>query len=189
MSALDHTLHLGPRPNHNAEHAVKLAIENVSFWYGSKQALKNVSVDIYANEVTAFLGPSGCGKTTLLRCINRTLEIIPDTRMQGRILLDGVDIHDPDIELPLLRRRFGWIAQRPNPFPWSIRTNILYGPTVHGLLDGRENKEALLESSLRRWACGTRSATGSMPPETISRSASSSGFASRAPSPRIPMCC
>ena len=108
--------HLGPIPNHNLAHPAKITIEDVSFWYGPKQALKHVSLEIYKNEVTAFIGPSGCGKTTLLRCLNRTNEIIEHTRMDGRILLDGEDIYAPDTDPPLLRQRFGWIAQKPNPF-------------------------------------------------------------------------
>jgi phosphate transport system ATP-binding protein len=142
-------LHLGPLPNHNRDHKAKITVDDVSFWYGPKQALKHVSLDIYTNEVTAFLGPSGCGKTTLLRCLNRTNEIIPGARMDGRIRLDGVDIYADDLDPPMLRRRFGWIAQRPNPFPWSIRTNIVYGPKIHGLVSTRGDADALLERSLR----------------------------------------
>jgi phosphate transport system ATP-binding protein len=147
--APDNRIHLGPHPNHDADHKVKIAIEDVSFWYGTKQALKHVSLDIFANEVTAFMGPSGCGKSTLLRCLNRTNEIVEHTRMEGRIRLDGADIYAPDVDPPLLRRRFGWIAQRPNPFPWSIRTNIAYGPTIDGLVASRAEAEPLVESSLR----------------------------------------
>jgi phosphate transport system ATP-binding protein len=147
--AHDNVLHLGALPRHGKDHPVCIAIEDVSFWYGSKQALQNVSLDIYAKEVTAFLGPSGCGKSTLLRCLNRTNEILEGTRMTGRILLDGVDIYDPGLEAPLLRGRFGWIAQQPNPFPRSIRSNILYGPRIQGLVDKGEEEEALVERSLR----------------------------------------
>jgi phosphate transport system ATP-binding protein len=142
-------LHLGPLPNHHADNGARIAVRDVSFWYGDKQVLKDVSIDIYANEVTAFLGPSGCGKTTLLRCLNRTNEIVPGTRMTGSILMDGADIYDPAIEAPMLRRRFGWIAQQPNPFPRSIRSNILYGPRIQGKVDNGEDGEALVERSLR----------------------------------------
>ena len=147
--AHENALHLGALPNHHATNPVSIAVEDVSFWYGEKQALKNVSIDIYANEVTAFLGPSGCGKTTLLRCLNRTNEILEGTRMTGRITLDGADIYDPELEAPMLRRRFGWIAQQPNPFPRSIRSNILYGPKIQGLMDDGEDADALVERSLR----------------------------------------
>lgn len=142
-------LELGPRPNHDPAHRPKINVENVNFWYGKKQALRDISLDMFANEVTAFLGPSGCGKTTLLRCLNRTNEIIPETKMEGRILLDGADIYDPELDPPLIRQRFGWIAQRPNPFPWSIRSNVLYGPRLRGLVRGHADEEELLESNLR----------------------------------------
>jgi phosphate transport system ATP-binding protein len=148
-TALDNQIHLGPLPNHSLDHGTKITVKEVNFWYGAKQALKHVSLDIYANEVTAFLGPSGCGKSTLLRCLNRTNEIIDGIRMQGRILLDGVDIYAPDLDPTMLRRRFGWIAQRPNPFPWSIRANIVYGPRIQGLVAGREESESLVERTLR----------------------------------------
>jgi len=147
-ATLDKAIHIGPHPNHDANHKTKVTVEDVSFWYGDKQALKHVSLDIHANEVTAFMGPSGCGKSTLLRCLNRINEIVEDTRMDGRIFLDGEDIYAPDVDPPLLRRRFGWIAQRPNPFPWSIRTNTVYGLTIDGIVAGREEAEPLVESSL-----------------------------------------
>jgi phosphate transport system ATP-binding protein len=142
-------LRLGPRPNHDPAHKVKIGVEDVDFWYGEKHALKDISLDIFANEVIAFLGPSGCGKTTLLRCLNRTNEIVPETRMEGHILLDGLDIYDAELDPPLVRQRFGWIAQRPNPFPWSIRFNVLYGPRLQGLVKGPAAEQELLETNLR----------------------------------------
>jgi phosphate transport system ATP-binding protein len=148
-TASNNLIDLGPLPNHSAEHRIKITIDDVSFWYGAKQALKHVSLDIYNNEVTALLGPSGCGKTTLLRCVNRSNEIIDGTRMEGCIRLDGADIYAADLEPSNVRRRFGWIAQKPNPFPWSIRANILYGPTIQGQLDHGEDADALVESTLR----------------------------------------
>jgi phosphate transport system ATP-binding protein len=145
----DNLVHLGPRPNHTAQHSAKIKVEDVSFWYGAKQALRDVSVDIYANEVTAFLGPSGCGKSTLLRCLNRTNEITDGARMEGRIRFDGEDIYAPELDPPLVRQRFGWIAQRPNPFPWSIYSNIAYGPTIQGRVASQSDAKALVERSLR----------------------------------------
>jgi phosphate transport system ATP-binding protein len=142
-------LRLGPEPSHDLVHEAKIEVRDLDFWYGEKHALKRVSLDIFANEVTAFLGPSGCGKTTLLRCLNRTNEVVPSSRMQGRILVDGTDIYDRELDPPDVRRRFGWIAQKPNPFPWSIRRNILYGPALHGRLGGRAEGDALVESTLR----------------------------------------
>jgi phosphate transport system ATP-binding protein len=148
-TTLSHLPHLGPIPNHNLVHPAKITVEDVSFWYGSKQALKHVSLDIFKNEVTAFIGPSGCGKTTLLRCLNRTNEIIEDTRMEGQIRLDGEDIYALDVDPPLLRSRFGWIAQKPNPFPWSVRTNVAYGAQIQGIVTNRKERDQLVEQSLR----------------------------------------
>lgn len=143
-------LKFGSRPRHSHDNMTKLAIENVSFWYGEKQALKNVNLEVFKHEVTAFIGPSGCGKTTLLRCLNRSNDIVPGIRMEGRILLDGHDINDPEIDPPLLRRRFGWVAQRPNPFPWSIYSNVVYGPKIHGLVATRAERDEVVETCLRR---------------------------------------
>ncbi|WP_454853727.1 phosphate ABC transporter ATP-binding protein [Rhizobium binxianense] len=134
--------------HHEAQHAIKMKVEDVSFWYDGERALKNVSLDIFENEVTALIGPSGCGKSTLLRCLNRTNEIIPGTRMEGRVLLDGLDINASEIDPPLLRQRFGWIAQRPDPLPWSIRTNILYGPSLRGLCDTAAAEKDIVEQTL-----------------------------------------
>ena len=181
-AALDNQIHLGPLPNHSLDHRTKITVDDVNFWYGAKQALRHVSLDISANEVTAFLGPSGCGKTTLLRCLNRTNEIIDGVCMQGRILLDGLDIYAPDLDPTMLRRRFGWIAQRPNPFPWSIRTNIVYGPRIQGLVAGREDREALVERSLRDVGLWDEVKDRLNDAGPIFRSGSSSGCVSRGPS-------
>jgi phosphate transport system ATP-binding protein len=147
---VDFEVHLGKKPNHDRRNNVKIDVQNVSFWYGEKQALKNVSLKLYENEVTAFVGPSGCGKTTLLRCLNRSNDVIPNTRLEGRILLDGQDIHAPDIDPPLLRRRFGWVAQKPDPFPWSVYSNVAYGPRIHGLVSSRAETDALVRNRLER---------------------------------------
>jgi phosphate transport system ATP-binding protein len=150
MHVAPHKLvHLGPLPNHNSDHAAKITVEGVSFWYGPKQALNHVSLDIFTNEVTALIGPSGCGKSTLLRCLNRTNEIIDDTRMEGTIRLDGRDIYASEVDPPILRRRFGWIAQKPNPFPWSVRANIAYGAEIQGLVTTRAETDVLVEGALR----------------------------------------
>ncbi len=147
---IEFKLQLGRKPNHDRGHAIKIEIEAVDFWYGDKQALQDINLRLYENEVTAFIGPSGCGKTTLLRCLNRTNDIIPGVRLQGRILLDGKDVHAPDIDPPLLRRRFGWVAQKPNPFPWSIHYNVAYGARIHGLVKSRAETDALVHDSLVR---------------------------------------
>lgn len=140
----------GKQPNHSDRNGIKLQVQAVNFWYGDKQALSDVSLDIYEREVTAFVGPSGCGKTTLLKCMNRINDIVADARMQGRILLDGKDIHASSIDPPLLRRRFGWVAQKPNPFPWSIYHNVAYAPKIHGLVQTRGETDALVQDCLER---------------------------------------
>ena len=145
---VDYKLHVGDHPSHDGSHRLKIKVEDVNFWYGEKQALKNVSLDIYNQEVTAFIGPSGCGKTTLLRCLNRTNEIIPDTRLAGRITLDGEDIYSDEIEATTLRRRFGWVAQKPNPFPWSVYHNVAYGARLHGLVSTRAETDELVQRCL-----------------------------------------
>lgn len=149
FQALDNRLKIGPIPNHDRSHAAKFEIQQLSFWYGQKPALKDVSLDIFAHEVTALIGPSGCGKSTLLRCLNRMNEVVPNARLEGRILLDGGDIGDPRLDAIQLRRRVGWVAQRPNPFQRSIRGNILYGPTIHGVVSQPAEKDELVERVLR----------------------------------------
>jgi len=127
-----------------------LTVTDVDFFYGDTQALYGVTLDIYPGEVIAFMGPSGCGKTTLLKCFNRMQDTIRDARLTGRISLDGQDIMDPDLDPPLLRRRFGWVAQQPNPFPTSIYENIAYAARIHSLTEGRAEMDAHVEGCLRR---------------------------------------
>lgn len=147
---VDFKIHLGPRPFHDSGNGIKIDIRNVNFWYGEKHALKNVNLKIHYREVTAFIGPSGCGKTTLLRCLNRSHDMVQGARITGTILLDGMDINDPSLDPPLVRRRFGWVAQKPNPFPFSVYGNVAYGPRIHGLVKGRTDTDALVEDCLRR---------------------------------------
>jgi phosphate transport system ATP-binding protein len=147
---VDFSLHLGPHPNHFSSNGVKLEVKNVSFWYGAKQALYGINLKIFEKEVTAFIGPSGCGKTTLLRCLNRTNEVVPGARLEGNILLNGEDIYAPELDPPLVRQRFGWVAQKPNPFPWSLYSNVAYGAKIQGLVSGRKQTDALVEDCLRR---------------------------------------
>ena len=111
-----------------------MSVRNLDFWYGEKQALFAVDLDIHRREVLALIGPSGCGKTTLLKCLNRMNDPVPGARMTGQITFDGGDINAEDIDPPVLRRRFGWVAQRPNPFPKSIYDNVAYGPRIHGIV-------------------------------------------------------
>ena len=149
---VDFGVHLGFQPRHDPRKAIKIEVKNLSFWYGEKLALDHISLRIYASEVTALIGPSGSGKTTLLRCLNRSNDpgIVPNARMEGSVLLDGQDIYAPDLDPPMVRRRFGWVAQSPNPFPWSIYANVAYGARIHGLVFTRAETEALVEETLRR---------------------------------------
>lgn len=125
-------------------------VRDLSLWYGDTRALHGVSFDLYPREVLAFIGPSGCGKTTALKCLNRMHDDVRGVRQTGRILLDGVDIHGPGIDPPRLRRRFGWVAQKPNPFPASVYENVAYGARLHGLREPGPEMDAHVESCLRR---------------------------------------
>ena len=149
-SLVDFSVHLGKTPNHNLTNGLKIDIRDVSFWYGAKQALIDINLKLYEHEVTAFIGPSGCGKTTLLRCLNRSNDVIRGIRLSGTILLDGADINAPDLDPPLLRRRFGWVAQKPDPFPWSVYDNIAYGPRIHGVVSSRHETDELVEDRLQQ---------------------------------------
>lgn len=113
----------------------KIEAKNVDFYYGSFHALKNLSIDIPSNEVVAFIGPSGCGKSTFLRLFNRMNDLIPDTRLEGKIIIDGHDIYAPSINVDVLRKNVGMVFQRPNPFPKSIYENVAYGLRVNGIKD------------------------------------------------------
>jgi phosphate transport system ATP-binding protein len=108
-------------------------IKNLNFFYGSSCALMNVNLEIQPRKVTALIGPSGCGKSTFLRCLNRMNDTIADTRMEGKILLDGQDIYAPDMDVVTLRQRVGMLFQKPNPFPQSIYDNVAFGPRVLGM--------------------------------------------------------
>ena len=130
--------------------AVKLKAEDVRVFYGDKEALHGVSMDIVSNEVIAFIGPSGCGKSTFLRCFNRMNDTVAHARVSGRITLDGRDIHDRNLDVVLLRAQVGMVFQKPNPFPKSIFENVAYGPRLHGLASNRSDMEQIVESSLRK---------------------------------------
>jgi phosphate transport system ATP-binding protein len=127
----------------------KISARNVNLWYGEKQALFDVSLDIAAREVTALIGPSGCGKSTFLRCLNRMNDVIDICRVQGDIRLDGEDIYDRSLDVVHLRARVGMVFQKPNPFPKSIYDNIAYGPRIHGLARTKSELDEVVESSLR----------------------------------------
>ncbi len=113
----------------------KIIARDVNFYYGKFRALKNISIEIPKGEVVAFIGPSGCGKSTFLRLFNRMNDLIPDTRLEGKILLDGADIYERSVDVDALRRNVGMVFQRPNPFPKSIYENVAYGLRVNGVRD------------------------------------------------------
>ncbi len=128
----------------------KMRANNVSVFYGDKQALKDVSIQIYEDLVTAFIGPSGCGKSTFLRCLNRMNDTIPSARVTGCIELDGDDVTTSSMDVVQLRARVGMVFQKPNPFPKSIFENVAYGPRIHGLSSSRSELDGIVETSLKR---------------------------------------
>jgi len=123
---------------------------SVDVYYGDKHAIKDVSIDIGRRQVLAMIGPSGCGKSTFLRCLNRMNDTIPGARVEGRIELDGNDIHDKRRDVVQLRARVGMVFQKPNPFPKSIYENVAYGPRIHGLARDRAELDEIVNTSLRR---------------------------------------
>ena len=131
--------------------ADKINVQNFSFFYGDFQALKDLTLSIQANRITALIGPSGCGKSTFLRCLNRMNDTIPGTRVEGRVLLDGQDIYAAATDVVDLRRRVGMVFQRPNPFPQSVYDNVAFGPRVLALARSG-NLDEVVERSLREAA-------------------------------------
>jgi phosphate transport system ATP-binding protein len=132
-------------------HPGAISARRFSFWYGAKQALYEVDLDIEPRSVTALIGPSGCGKSTFLRSINRMNELLPGTRHGGEMLLDGVDLYRPGTDVTALRQRVGMVFQRWNPFPKSVYDNVAYGPRINGRLT-RGEMDVVVEESLRRAA-------------------------------------
>lgn len=128
----------------------KMAIEGLDLYYGQFHALKDMSLDIYANEITAFIGPSGCGKSTLLKSLNRMNDLVEGCKITGKVTLDGTDIYR-DMDVNILRKRVGMVFQKPNPFPMSVYDNIAYGPRTHGIRS-KAKLDAIVEDSLRKAA-------------------------------------
>lgn len=124
-----------------------LSVSELSLWYGQAQALKEVSLEIPKNQITAFIGPSGCGKSTLLRCLNRLNDLVDGVTIKGTVKFEGQDIYDPDVEVNALRKRIGMVFQKSNPFPKSIFENVAYGPRIHGITKKSELAE-IVEKSL-----------------------------------------
>lgn len=132
-----------------AENA-KFGIRGVDVFYGEKQAVFNVDLDVAENQVIAMIGPSGCGKSTFLRCLNRMNDTIDICRVKGSITLDGMDIYDKSLDVVPLRARVGMVFQKPNPFPKSIYDNVAYGPKIHGLASRRSDLDEIVETSLKK---------------------------------------
>ncbi len=144
----------GPTIRHpvrrNSEPLIRVEDLNLWYDYGGVHALHDISMELYPGEVLAFIGPSGCGKSTMLKVFNRMHDMDRGVKIAGRITLDGADVNDPRVDPPLLRRRFGWVAQKPNPFPMSIWQNVSYGPRIHGLMRDMAEMEDHVEDCLRR---------------------------------------
>jgi len=128
----------------------RMTCRDVNVYYGDKQAINNVSLDIGRNEVIAMIGPSGCGKSTFLRCLNRMNDTIDTCRVSGEITLDGIDVYGKDIDVVPLRAQVGIVFQKPNPFPKSIYDNVAYGPRIHGLAQDKTELDEIVETSLRK---------------------------------------
>jgi phosphate transport system ATP-binding protein len=138
-----------PQSTTVGDQPVKIDVERLNFYYGSKRALEEISVQLRANLVSAFIGPSGCGKSTFLRTLNRMNDIIPGTRVEGKVMIDGVDVYDPRIDVVGLRRRVGMVFQKSNPFPKTIFDNVAYGVRINGLARNKADLHDRVESSLR----------------------------------------
>jgi phosphate transport system ATP-binding protein len=145
------SVHIDREPRHieAAEQEIVFDVRDLSAYYGDFRAVRDVSLPIYRNQITALIGPSGCGKTTFLRCLNRMNDLIEGARVEGSLLYHGVDLYDPDVDPVEVRRRIGMVFQKPNPFPKSIYENIAFGPKIAGF---KGDMDELVEESLRRAA-------------------------------------
>ena len=162
--------------------ADKISIRDLDFFYGDARALKNISLSLYENKVTAFIGPSGCGKSTLLRVLNRMYDLYPGQRAEGEVLFDGEDILSPKQDLNLLRARIGMVFQKPTPFPMSIYENIAFGIRLYERLPKSELDGRVEHALQARGAVGRGEGQAATPTASASRAASSSASASPAPS-------
>lgn len=127
---------------------IKISVNKLNLYYGDNHALKDVSMDIRKNAITAFIGPSGCGKSTFLKTLNRMNDLIDNVRIEGEVKLDGEDIYGKGVDTTILRKKVGMVFQQPNPFPMSIYDNIAYGPRVHGI-KSKAKLDRIVEESLR----------------------------------------
>jgi phosphate transport system ATP-binding protein len=145
---VEHELKTGDQSRDQAQ-GPKISIENLNFYYGRTRALKDISLDIPPNQITALIGPSGCGKSTLIRTLNRMNDVIPGTRVEGRVELDGEDIYAPGTDVVSLRQRVGMVFQKANPFPRSIFDNVAYGLRINAMTHSRAELAERVEASLR----------------------------------------
>ena len=127
---------------------VKIATNGLDLYYGTNHALKNISMELYTNKITAFIGPSGCGKSTFLKTLNRRNDLVPNVKIEGEVLLDNENIYDQRVDTTLLRKKVGMVFQQPNPFPMSIYDNVAYGPRIHGI-HSKSELDAIVEKSLK----------------------------------------
>lgn len=127
-----------------------ITTRNVDVFYGDKQALNGVTLDVPRNKVTSLIGPSGCGKSTFLRSLNRMNDLVDICRVEGEIKVEGKNIYDKDVDVVALRAHIGMVFQKPNPFPKSIFENVVYGPKIHGMIKTKSDAEEIVETSLRR---------------------------------------
>lgn len=134
--------------NKHMANEVKMSVKDLDLYYGQKQALKNINMDIHSNAITALIGPSGCGKSTFLKTLNRMNDLIDNVKITGQVTLDGEDIFDRNMDVTMLRKRVGMVFQQPNPFPMSVYDNIAYGPRVHGIKN-KAKLDEIVEESLR----------------------------------------
>ncbi len=123
----------------------KIISKNLSLWYGQKQALKNINLEIPEKKITALIGPSGCGKSTFIRCLNRMNDLVDGVRIEGEVLYDNINIYSKNIDVVEIRKAIGMVFQKPNPFPMSIRDNVAYGPKIHGM----KNIDEIVEQSMK----------------------------------------
>jgi phosphate transport system ATP-binding protein len=137
-------------PEVEEKETCKLSARSLSVFYGDKQALFDVDLEIQPNQVTALIGPSGCGKSTFLRCLNRMNDVVPGCRIEGLVELDGEDIYADAVDVVGLRARVGMVFQKPNPFPKSVYDNVAYGPRIHGLARGKAEMDEIVLTSLQR---------------------------------------
>ncbi|MFN5133410.1 MAG: phosphate ABC transporter ATP-binding protein PstB [Candidatus Fonsibacter sp.] len=131
---------------------IKISTRNLNVYYGAKQALFNINLDLMEKKVTALIGPSGCGKSTFIRCLNRMNDVIDICKVDGSIKVDGSEINEKNVDVNKIRERIGMVFQKPNPFPKSIYDNIAYGPRIHGLAESQNVLDEIVENSLKKAA-------------------------------------